>query len=86
MKSFVSGTIPADDFKEQYLEKFKKETRFLDESTYQLLEEVFGDVDAFEGDDSLRCGMEAENPGWGLDESQLKDRVRTAVTGLSRKT
>ncbi len=86
MEAFINQTISARDFERRYLQKFKEESGLLDESTYQVLDEVFGDVDAFEADDSLRREMEAENPGYPLDEAQLKSRVRAAVARLRLAT
>jgi hypothetical protein len=85
MEAFINQTISARDFERRYVEKFKNESGSLDESTYQVLDEVFGDVDAFEPDESLRRELEAEDPGYYLDEVRLKERVQAAVARLTGK-
>jgi len=71
LNSFLSGEISADGFQRTYLARFKNEKRILDKSLFELLDELFGDVDAFSSDPTLL----AENPTWYLDEIALREKV-----------
>lgn len=68
------------DFQRAYLEKFKMELTRFDESTFDLLDTLFGDVDAYTSDQELL----EENPSYYLDEDALKARVVHAMTALQR--
>jgi hypothetical protein len=83
MTAFVDGTISAAEFERRYLDKFKREQRPLDEMTYQLLDEVFGDVDAFCADEEVYDQIAAEHPGWPHNAAELREKVRAAITRLT---
>lgn len=83
MIEFVSGAMSATEFEKRYLEKFKSERRRLDEWTYRILDEVFGHVDAFCADEELYERLAVENPGWPLNDAQLREKVQEAVARLS---
>lgn len=83
MTAFVDGGISASEFERLYLDKFKGEQRQLDEATYQVLDEVFGDVDALCADDAVYLQLAAEHPGWPLNAAELREKVRTAVVRLT---
>ncbi len=83
MTDFLEGTISPSEFERRYLDKFKAEQRPLDEWTYRILDEVFGHVDAFCGDEELYEQLVAERPGWPLNTAQLREKVREAVTRLT---
>lgn len=76
---FLSGGIPVNQFQEAYLNLFKNEKRTMSEDSYELLEEVFGDVDAFTTDPELL----AEQPDFYLDETRLRDSISKASKRLS---
>lgn len=82
MRDFVSERITAQEFETQYLKKFKGEKRSLDEWTYQILDQVFGHVDAFCGDDLLRKDLESKYPGEQLSAEQLRLKVAEALARL----
>lgn len=83
MREFVTGSISAPEFERRYLKKFKSEQRPLDEWTYQILDEVFGHVDAYTSDEAVYQQVAADNPGWPLTARQLKEKVGEAVARLS---
>jgi hypothetical protein len=82
MRDFVSRRITAQEFEARYLKKFKGEKRSMDEWTYRILDQVFGDVDAFCGDDLLRQALESEHPGEQLSAEQLRLKVAEALACL----
>jgi len=51
---FVTGDITASQFEVSYLEMFKNEAKELPEDTYDVLNSLFSDVDAYCGDPELR--------------------------------
>jgi hypothetical protein len=40
---FLAGALSAEDFQRAYLERFKNESRELDDSLFEILDELFGD-------------------------------------------
>jgi Bacterial self-protective colicin-like immunity len=78
MQELMKGTITTTDFVTAYLNKFKSETRELDEVEFGILDELFGDIDAYTSDTNLI----AENPNFYIDENQLRERVVMAKTKL----
>ncbi len=84
MRSFVQGAISATEFEAEYLAKFKREKRELDEWTYRILDEVFGHVDSFCADELLLKGLDSEHSGWHLSARQLQTKVEDALGRLER--
>ena len=76
---FLSSEMSVGAFQKVYLDRFKNETRKLDESLFDLLDGLFGDVDAFTTDSELL----AENPAFYLDEARLREKVRQVANRLS---
>lgn len=79
LERFLNREISVEEFQARYLERFKNEPRQLPEPLFELLDGLFGDVDAFSSDSELI----AENPGFYLDEAGLRERVRAVATRLS---
>lgn len=63
---FVYGPITAAEFAQSFLRAMKSEGRILGEPVYPLLQELFGDADAYVEDPSLRSDPE------DLDDEQLR--------------
>ena len=82
LEQFLSKKMSVEDFQVAYLNHFKKETRRLDESVFELLDSTFGDVDAFTTDPLLL----AESPDFYLDEEGLRKKVRFIVSRLADLT
>lgn len=78
LEQFLSGAMPVEEFQATYLDRFKNEGR-LDEPLFELLDELFGDVDSFTADPQLLAG----NSSFYLDEAGLRKRVRQAAARLS---
>lgn len=78
LEQFLNGAMPVEEFQATYLDRFKNEGQ-LDEPLFELLDEIFGDVDSFTTDQQLL----AENPGFYLDEVGLREKVRNVVNRLS---
>lgn len=70
--------MPVEEFQAIYLDRFKNEEQ-LDEPLFELLDEIFSDVDSFTNDQQLL----AENPRFYLDEAGLRERVRVAMGRMS---
>jgi Bacterial self-protective colicin-like immunity len=75
---FLDGAASAHEFQRAYLDKFKNEEVRFDERIYDLLDALFGDVDAFTDDLELL----AENPNYYVSEEVLKDLVSQAARDL----
>jgi hypothetical protein len=78
LEQFLMGAMPVEDFQTTYLDRFKNEGP-LDASLFELLDELFGDVDSFTTDSQLL----AESPGFYLDEAGLREKVSRAMSHLS---
>jgi len=79
LERFLGGETSAEQFQAIYLHRFKNETRKLDEALFELLDSLFGDVDAFSTDTQLL----AEKPEFYLDKARLQEKVRQAALRLS---
>ena len=71
-------SIWAIEFQHAYLGKFKMETERLDDTSFDLLDRLFGDVDAYTSDQ----GLLDENPSHYLDETCLRTRVEQTLNYL----
>lgn len=78
IERFLNGEVLVDEFQKAYLDRFKNEGQ-LDEPLFELLDELFGDVDSFTTDPQLL----AENPSFYLDEAGLRRRILQAMHRLS---
>lgn len=77
LRAFVEGRIVAQDFETIYLAIYKNDPTRWSQAAFDILESLFGDVDAYCADGSLR----AEVGGLGDDELRA-----SAVRGLERIT
>lgn len=75
LSSFVSDKIAATDFEREYLKLFKADETEWPEAEFAVLDELFGQVDAFCADPQLRD----END---LDEYELKERSKIMLERL----
>lgn len=82
LSKFLSGQMSVLDFQRAYLSKFKMEAVRFDDSTYGVLDKLFGDIDAYTSDQELLM----ENPSYYLDEDGLRDRVAQALNDLQPKS
>lgn len=82
LQSFLSGHLTPQAFQAAYLEKFKGEDRALSEELFQLLDGLFGDVDAFCPDPGLLVRLQTEVPDFYLDEASLRKRVQEVSSRL----
>jgi hypothetical protein len=78
LAQFLSGTMPVEEFQATYLERFKNEGQ-LDGPMFELLDDLFGDVDSFTVDQQLL----AENPNFYLNEASLREKVRSVANRLA---
>jgi hypothetical protein len=72
VEQFLSGILPLQQFQEAYFARFQDEAGEMEEPLFQLLDELFGDLDSFTDDPVLL----AAEPGFYLDESALRGKVR----------
>lgn len=82
LNRFIQHRMSADEFQIAYLKLFKNERRQLDEALFDVLDTLFGDVDAFSSEPTIRAELEAQKPGFYLDEAKLRQRVVYAFERL----
>lgn len=73
--TFLDNKISASTFEREYLNMFKNDPTTWSEEEYTVLNDLFGDVDAFCADPSLRDKDD-------LDENQLRQQSEKAVIKL----
>ena len=76
LKNFVNNKISSDEFESLFMEIFKKEKLFDSEREFQILDKLFGDVDAYCGDSALF------DPEFDIDEAELRLSVQKALNAL----
>ncbi len=80
---FIDGQITAVEFRDFYFQKYQNDTRTLEEQLFEALDELQGDVDAYEPDQELYKALSEEKPNWYLNESGLREKARAALQKLS---
>lgn len=78
LEQFLANAMPVEEFQAAYLARFKNEGE-LGVPLFELLDDLFGDVDSFTADPQLL----AENSSFYLDEERLREKVQIAVSRLS---
>lgn len=76
LRQFASGEIPAEAFESAYLARFKNDQDQVGGDEFDVLDELFGDVDDYCEDDRLR------NETGGISGEELRNRARTAYSRL----
>jgi hypothetical protein len=82
IERYLGGELAPAEFQAAYLARFAGQARALDPAALATLVDLFGDVDAFVADAELRAALEAERPGFYLDEPALRRRVAAAHAAL----
>jgi hypothetical protein len=75
MRSFESGQISASAFEARYIELFGGDTRLFPDPVFNVLNQLYSDVDVFVNDSSIRGPND-------LDQHQLLDCCRRAYLEL----
>jgi len=78
LERFLGRAIPVEEFRNSFLDRFKNEER-LEAQLFELLDELFGDVDSFTSDHQLLT----ERPEFYLDEAGLREKVRRTASRLA---
>ncbi|MCB9009426.1 MAG: hypothetical protein H6656_19045 [Ardenticatenaceae bacterium] len=74
--TFVNGQISASEFERQYLDLYLQDETIWSDDLFAMLEKLFGDVDAFVADLSLRDAGD-------LDEKQLRKSSQNTLEFLN---
>lgn len=72
IKNFVAGELSARQFEATFLQYFKSDTHQVSSDEFDILDELFADVDEYVEDPQLRATT------GGIDESELRDRAKKA--------
>lgn len=78
LNAFIEGRISASEFEELYLFMFKNDPGEFDPKTYDALNTLFGQVDAFCADPALR-----EQTSDGIGPGELRRAAQAARELLS---
>lgn len=77
IRRYLDGGISVDEFRAAYFDLFKNEGA-LDKAQFELLDELFGDLDSFTTDPTLL----AERPDFYLDEAKLREKAQVTAALL----
>jgi len=77
LKNFVSKKISANEFEQQFLQLFKVEENFSSKKEFEVLDKLFGDVDAYCSDPDL-----IEDPEFDITEEELRLSAKQALEEL----
>jgi hypothetical protein len=86
LKRFLDNQLSTEAFQSEYLDMFKHDDRSIDSVVFNILDTLFGDIDSFVSDPSLRIELESQTPGFYLDEPALRRRVSDAYAELKHYT
>lgn len=75
MDAFLIGELPVAAFERRYLDTFADDDTRRPEPLYEILNEVFLDVDAFYPDAEIRGEFD-------IDEEELRRRVQRSLAAL----
>ncbi|WP_049928900.1 colicin immunity domain-containing protein [Halopiger goleimassiliensis] len=79
IESFLEGELSATEFSETYLEEFKNEEPGLSEATFEILQALFREADAYCEDPTLR-------DSWDIGDEELRDAAAEAAAQLEDAT
>jgi hypothetical protein len=79
IRSFVNGKISGSTFEKAYLRMFKEDPTIRPDAEYNVLNELFSDVDVYCPDAEIR-------PSGGLDEEGLRSKASRALSALNELT
>jgi hypothetical protein len=79
IESYLAGTTPVAELRDFFRDKFKQETRPLDEVLSLILEGFVADLETYTGDKELL----AEKPNLFLNEMQIRERAKTTLVHLA---
>lgn len=78
IRAFIDGRLTATEFETLFLVLFKRDTTEWSGDTFHALDTLFGDVDAYHPDASIREQTD------GIDEQELRLRATLALNSLKR--
>jgi len=78
LEDFLADRITTSEFEQQFLQLFKSDKSFDSEREFQILDKLFGNVDAYCGDSDLF------DPEFDIDEAQLKTSAKEALEVLKK--
>ena len=76
IRRFVIGDSSADEFEADYLARFKDDPNQVTGEAFDILDELFADVDDYASDPTLRAST------GGISGEDLRARARDAYTRL----
>lgn len=78
IQRYLSDEFSSLEFQALYIGKFKNEERLLDDCLFLILDEFFGDVDAYTEDE----GLLAENSDFYLNKNMFRERAKNILNRL----
>lgn len=78
IQRYLNDEFSSLDFQKLYIEKFKNEDRLLDECLFLILDEFFGDVDAYTEDEELLVG----NSDFYLNQDMFREKAKSVLNRL----
>lgn len=78
IRRYVNNELSAAEFSHQYLSKFKKERAGLSEETFDILQQMFGEADAY-------CEDPDRRGEWEIGEKELRQTAIETVERLEQR-
>ena len=79
ISNFLDGNLSAVQFSNSFVQRFKSDSKPMDEGLFLLLDELFGDAESFTPNRALL----RENPGFYLDEPGLQAKARDILERMN---
>lgn len=84
LNSYLIGSINAETFQHDYLEKFKTEKRPMSDKLYEILDILFADTDAFCSDPVLLAELKKTKVEGYLNEEELRECIKITMKLIER--
>lgn len=72
IRRFIAGETPANQFESEFLQYFKSDTKQVSSDEFDILDELFANVDEYVEDPQLRAAT------GGIDSEELRRRAQEA--------
>ena len=84
LQSYLNGELPAMDFILKFLDKWQQDNTPMEGELYDIMDQLWGDVEAFQPDEEMYRDLEKQSTGLYLNTAQFRGRAEAALRDLQR--